>query len=150
MSGIVLERSWLHGPTAHFVRHFVEMTLAMMVGMLVLGVPVQLAASALGYPGGFRARLPEVAEFLMALEMAAGMVVWMVYRRHRLQLIVEMVAAMTVPILVLIALSLLGGIPASVLSALSSVAMFAGMLGAMLHRRSEYTMDHAAMTHGAM
>ena len=44
----------------------------------------------------------------------------------------------------------IGTISPSELSLLSSVAMFAGMLGAMLYRRSEYTMDHAAMTHGVM
>src|SRR5437899_1825343 len=65
MTGIVLERGWLHGPTAHFVRHFAEMTLSMMLGMAVLGLPVQILAGAMGYPQGFRASLPELAEFLM-------------------------------------------------------------------------------------
>jgi Cu2+-exporting ATPase len=150
MSEIVLQRSWLHGPAAHFVRHLVEMTLAMMLGMVVLGLPIGLIEAAAGYPGGIRRQFPELAAIVMTAEMTLPMVAWMLYRRHRVQIVVEMSAAMAAPTVALVALCLTHLMSTSLLPGLSDVGMFAGMLGAMAYRRSEYTMDHKAMAHGAM
>ena len=74
-----------------FWRHFVEMLLAMVVGMVVLG-PLwpELHGST------------ELHLLVMATNMTLGMALWMAVRRHRWVAIVEMGLAMYVPFVVLL------------------------------------------------
>ena len=88
-----------------FLRHFVEMVVAMVVGMVLLGPLWTLM-----WPG--LPDRPAAAALVMATDMAVGMAVWMRVRGHGGRGIAEMCAAMYVPFLVLLvpyALGLVGG-----------------------------------------
>lgn len=148
MSAIAVPRAWLHGPTARFVRHLAEMVVAMMVGMFALGVPLNAILVVGGYPDGLRP-YPELAAFVMTIEMIIGMAAWMLYRHHPRRRVAEMSAVMVVPTLVVVSLCLFGALPHASASGLSDFGMYAAMLGFMVYRRSEYTMDHGAMRHSA-
>ena len=122
----------MRGATGRFVRHYVEMLVAMFAGMFVLGLPVE----ALG--GGID---PIELELLwMALIMSVPMVAWMRYRGHGWAPAWEMTAAMFVPSFAAIALLWAGIIEGGhTPMMIQHVAMFPAMLAVMLLRRSEYT-----------
>ena len=125
--------------TRHFIRHYVEMVVAMFAGMLVLGAPSELAMGALGTSWS---QLGEDAPALMLLWMATimtiPMVAWMRYRGHGLRPNAEMAASMFLPTFV--AIAVLGVVDdVGAVMAFEHVAMLASMLGAMLLRPSEYT-----------
>lgn len=140
------------GPAAgarRFLVHYLEMVLAMAVGMLVYGV---LFVSPLD-PIGLRAVLqahPYVNEFLMLVAMSLPMVGFMAYRRHGLRLTAEMVAGMALPAVAVIGLTATTWVPLlteRTVSLASHVAMLLGMLVAMLYRRTEYTHAHHHHAH---
>jgi len=130
--------------TRHFVRHYVEMVIAMFLGMGVLGAP---AGWALGAVGSSWSELNTDAPALMLLGMAATMIVpmvgWMRYRGHGWRANTEMSASMLVPTFVAIALleaSVVDDV--GVLLVVEHVAMLLSMLGVMLLRPAEYTHHH--------
>jgi hypothetical protein len=128
-------------PWVQFLRHYLEMVVAMLVGMIALGPVVGwlLSAAGLAYS---HAERPDLAAVEMTVTMSAGMVAWMRFRGHGWPGTLEMTAAMFVPAAVLVPLLWLGAVPAgSVLTALH-VAMLPLMLVAMLRRRGEYTVAH--------
>jgi hypothetical protein len=131
--------------TRHFVRHYVEMVVAMFLGMVVLGAP---AGWALGAVGSSWSELNTDAPALMLLGMAVTMTVpmvsWMRYRGHGWRANAEMSASMLVPTFAAIAV-LEGALVQDVgfLLILEHVAMLLGMLGVMLMRPTEYTHHHA-------
>ncbi|WP_406045425.1 hypothetical protein OG799_13680 [Micromonospora sp. NBC_00898] len=97
-------------PGLRLLRHLAEMTVAMVVGMLLLGPLWRAAGAALGFSAGL-AR-PAVAALVMATDMSIGMAVWMWHRGHGARATAEMVAAMYVPFLLLLvpfAAGLVGG-----------------------------------------
>jgi hypothetical protein len=127
--------------TKRFVRHYVEMVIAMFVGMAVLALP---ARAALATAGTSWSELGNEAMFLgMALEMTVPMVAWMGYRGHGSRPCNEMAAAMLLPTFAAIAL-LQTGADSGLLMAAEHVAMLLAMLAAMLLRPAEYTHDHHA------
>ena len=81
--------------TWHLVRHYLEMVVAMVVGMVVLG-PIE----ALLWPG-LDDRV-DVHAMVMATNMAVAMAAWMRFRGHSWPSIAEMSAAMYVPFAVLL------------------------------------------------
>ena len=113
----------------NFARHYVEMVVAMLLGMLVLGLPLATLLHA-----------PEQELLTMAVTMTVPMVAWMRYRGHGWQPAGEMSAAMFVPTFVAIGL-LWGGLVENehTLLMIQHTAMFPLMFVAMLLRRSEYT-----------
>jgi hypothetical protein len=119
-----------------FARHLLEMVLAMMVGMAVLG----LALWALGEPPGYANLLVEYG--LRGACMAAPMVAWMRHRRHPWRDGGEMTAAMLAPMLALAAPVELGvavsGLSEGSLMVISQVAMIAGMVALMIYRFERY------------
>lgn len=127
-----------------FTRHLMEMVLAMMAGMVVLGV----ALWALGEPPGFSSLLVEYA--LMGAFMSVPMVAWMRYRGHAWSDGLEMVGAMLVPMFALVIpveLGLAGYVPGlseQTLMVLSHVAMIAGMVVLMIYRFERYAHSHHA------
>jgi flagellar biosynthetic protein FliP len=143
------ERAWLHGPTAQFVRHLAEMVLAMMLGMAVLGFLVRGVMGALGYPDGLRP-YPELFAVAMTLEMTVAMAGWMLFRGHRRAIVAEMSGAMVAPVLVVVALCLIHVLPSTSAPTLAHVIMYPAMLGAMIHRRTEYTRSHRSAGHAAV
>jgi hypothetical protein len=121
-----------------FARHLLEMVVAMMAGMAVLGVAIW----ALGEPPGYSNLLVEYG--LMGASMAAPMVAWMRYRGHSWSDGLEMTVAMLVPMLALVVPVELGvaryvpGLSEHSLMMLSHVAMIAGMVVLMIYRFDRY------------
>jgi hypothetical protein len=130
-----------HGERYNLVRHFVEMVLAMLVGMAVLGALVQVICVALGHSGFFADHVGLRAP-LMALNMTIGMAVWMRYRGHGWAPIGEMSLAMFVPVAVLIGPFWAGVLSGGALLGGMHVLMLPAMVIAMLVRREEYARDH--------
>jgi hypothetical protein len=120
----------------HFTRHLLEMVLAMVAGMALLGA----AFAALGEPPGYANLF--VRYGLMGASMAAPMVAWMRYRGHSWRDGAEMTAAMLVPMLAPVALVELGvalpGLSGGSLMVLSHVAMIGGMVALIAYRFDRY------------
>ena len=96
-----------------FVRHFLEMVAAMIVGMMVVGGAVRVFCVLTGHEGVFDHA--GATALIMATNMIIGMSVWMRYRHHSWAAIADMAAAMYVPFAILIVpfwLGLLSGRPA--------------------------------------
>jgi hypothetical protein len=125
-----------------FLRHYLEMVAAMLVGMAVLGTAVRglLALAGLRYP----ARYPDLAALEMATTMSVGMVAWMRHRGHGWAGTLEMAGAMFAPAVALLPLLWLGVITGDALLALEHLAMLPLMLLVMRRRRAEY----GGSTHG--
>lgn len=119
-----------------FVRHFVEMVVAMILGMAVLGGLVYGLLSLVGL--GDADLRPELELFVMVLNMSVGMGLWMRHRGHRWSSILEMSGAMFVPFLALFPLLWLDAISVDAMYGWGHVVMFPAMLGVMLRRRNEY------------
>jgi hypothetical protein len=119
------------------IRHFVEMVLAMLAGMFVLGALVQMVCAVLGHPGLFTHHVGLRAP-LMAFNMAVGMALWMRHRGHDFAAIGEMTGAMFIPLAVLIGPYLAGLLSPGALLGLEHALMLPCMAAAMLRRRDDY------------
>lgn len=119
-----------------FLRHYLEMVAAMLIGMVVLGAALRgvLALAGLRYPTQY----PELVALEMAATMSAGMVVWMRHRGHGWASTLEMVGAMFAPAVVLVPLLWLGVIAGDALLLLEHLAMFPLMFLVMWRRRADY------------
>jgi transcriptional regulator GlxA family with amidase domain len=118
-----------------FVGHYLEMVLAMLAGMGILGGLWMLI-----WPGIMDRPVLHTLE--MAADMTIGMAVWMVLRGHPRRMIVEMSAAMVAPFLLLLVPLAAGVITAGTLMLAGHVLMLFTMLAAMLLRRHDYTHHH--------
>lgn len=114
-------------PAQRRVWHFLEMLLAMAVGMVVLPPVEELFWT-----------VPEGAAHLhmlvMAGNMSVGMIVWMLVRRHPWLRIVAMVAAMWAPFLALAVPYHLGALDGDTLIAAGHVLMLPCMFLALRAR----------------
>jgi hypothetical protein len=130
LEGGTRQRRW------HFLRHYLEMVVAMFVGMGVLGGAVRgiLALAGSEFPDQY----PELTSLEMALTMSIGMVLWMRYRGHGWTSTLEMAGVMFVPLIVLFPLLWLGVISGDSLLAVEHMAMLPLMYLVMLRRRDEY------------
>ena len=123
--------------TRHFARHYVEMVVAMFLGMGVLLPPLGAALRAAGTSLHSSDVLMISA---MALTMTVPMVGWMRFRGHAWPVCADMTAAMVLPTLSVLALlwsGLVGDL--GTLLVIEHVAMLPSMVVAMLLRRDEYT-----------
>ena len=128
--------------TRHFVRHYIEMVVAMFLGMGVLSLPAGWVMGAMGTSWSELETAPMM--LVMAGTMTAPMIAWMRYRGHGWRANAEMAASMLVPTFAAIALLLTRAVEdAGALLVAEHVAMLLGMLVAMLLRRDEYTHGHA-------
>jgi hypothetical protein len=121
-----------------FLRHYVEMVVAMFVGMGVLAFPVGWVMDSVGADS-------DALMFLqMATTMTVPMVAWMMYRGHGWRASAEMSAAMFVP-----TFAAIGMLTTEVLTDLGvlmlgeHVAMLLAMAGVMLLRPAAYAHHHA-------
>ncbi len=121
-------------------RHLLEMVLAMVAGMLLLGP----ARAALGGALGLAPASPGVGALLMATDMSVGLAVWMWYRGHSGAAIGEMVLAMYAPVLLLLVPYRAGLLDADTLLVGGHLLMVPAMAAAVLRRRSEYAGHPAA------
>ena len=126
------EEMTVHRPSVlRFGLHLLEMVIAMLVGMVVLG-PIWSWA----WPG--LSENTTAQALVMATNMSIGMAVWMRIRGHGLPAIAEMSAAMYLPFLVLLPFHWAGALSAMALMTAGHVLMVPAMLVAMLRRRREY------------
>lgn len=127
-----------------FLWHFVQMNIAMMLGMAVYHM----------LTGKSLAAYPVLNYSAMDLSMLPPMVALMLYQRHGWRFSAEMAAAMLVGPAIFLACAQLDlhtyvpGLSRSMLLTLSDATMYVGMLGAMLYRRGMYTAPHATHHHG--
>ena len=117
--------------TWHLVRHYLEMVVAMVVGMVVLG-PIE----ALLWPG-LDDRV-DVHALVMATNMAVAMAAWMRFRGHAWPAIAEMSAAMYVPFVLLLVPYWLGAVSGDLLMTAGHVLVLPAMALAMWWRVDEY------------
>jgi hypothetical protein len=130
--------------TREFARHYVEMVVVMLVGMGVLALPAQWVTDAV-LPA-VDGEDPTLMLARMAATMTLPMIPWMRWRGHGWQPCLEMVGAMVVPAMGVIALLEVGVVEAvSLLMTLEHVAMFLAMFLVMIARPDEYSHAH----HGA-
>jgi hypothetical protein len=126
------------GQAMRFTWHFIQMFIAMGIGMAVYAI----ATGLLGYQGLGKSQ-PEIAALVMAFAMVVPMAVWMRFRMgHGWSRTGEMSGAMVVPIVVLVAICSLGLLPHTVALAWSMPVMYVAMLGAMLYRWRDYAEHH--------
>jgi hypothetical protein len=130
-----------HRSNRRFIRHYVEMVLAMFVGMGVLFLPVLAVLSVLSVSySDFERDAPAALLLAMGVSMTVAMVAWMRYRRHSWAPTTEMAAAMMLPTLGVILLLWSGLVEdMDALMAIEHVVMLPAMLAVMLLRRDEYS-----------
>jgi hypothetical protein len=127
----------------HLARHYLEMIVAMVIGMVALG-PVE--ATLFGASGWADLRAdPAVRALIMATNMTVAMTAWMCLRRHSCGAIRDMAAAMYGSFLVLFPLLWLGVLSGTMMMTLGHVLMPFAMAAVMLLRPDEYT-GHRART----
>jgi hypothetical protein len=119
-----------------FTRHYIEMIIAMFLGMGVLYVPAVIALGAFGFES---TDAPALALALMGIAMTVPMVAWMRHRKHGWAASSEMAASMLVPTAGVIVLLAAGAVTDfGTLMTLEHVVMFPSMLFVMLLRYDEY------------
>jgi hypothetical protein len=126
---------------AHFVRHYVEMVVAMFLGMFALGMPLAALLTAAGVDvSAWRTDDPEVLLLSMGFTMSVPMAAWMRYRGHGWAPVWEMTASMFVPSVAAIGL-LWAGVTedTDALMYIQHIGMLPSMLAVMLFRLDEYT-----------
>ncbi len=123
-------------PTLRFARHYGEMVLVMLTGMLVLGV----LESPLFSFGDLLTDRPAAGLAVMSVNMTVPMVAWMRRRGHGWAPTAAMAGSMIVPTLVVLA-PLAAGVltDGHALMGVQHSLMFPAMLAVMLLRRDEYS-----------
>jgi hypothetical protein len=138
------------GPQARtFLRHLLEMTVAMMLGMGILGMvfrEVHLALFGTGFDDAWHSHTG-LAVFAMTFNMTLPMVLWMHHRGHSWQRSGEMAAAMFLLALVLLGLFWAGVVSAHVVLPLEMALMIPAMIGVMAFRFDEYAGHPHATAH---
>ncbi|MFD7072821.1 hypothetical protein ACFV9G_01315 [Nocardioides sp. NPDC059952] len=128
-------------PRLTFALHYLQMIIAMLVGMMVL-YPLWMLATA-SQPADAWPHRTDVESLVMATTMVIPMAAWMRFRGHAWRPVVEMSAAMYAGFVVLFPFLWLGAIDADGLMLLGHVLMLLLMLAAMLARPGEYSGGHA-------
>lgn len=119
-----------------FGLHYLEMVMAMTVGMIALGPVWAGAGHLLGWTAVFDRA--DVGSMVMAANMTVAMGAWMRFRRHGWRPIAEMGAAMFLPFAALLVPLWMGLIGHGALMAVGHLLMLVGMAVAMLLRPAEY------------
>ena len=134
-----------------FLRHLVEMIIAMMLGMCILGMAFRGIHTAL-FGGGFDAawrQHTELAVFAMTFNMTLPMVLWMHHRGHTWERCGEMAGAMFLLALVVLVPFWAGAISSGVVLPLEMALMLPAMIGVMALRYDEYATHAPADSRGS-
>ncbi|HEX2174491.1 MAG TPA: hypothetical protein VHG70_01155 [Nocardioidaceae bacterium] len=123
-----------------FGLHYLEMVVAMAVGMVALAPLWSWAGDALGWTAVLERH--DVGSMVMATNMTVAMGAWMKFRGHTWRPIVEMGAAMFLPFAVLLVPLWMGLIGHGFLMTAGHLLMLVGMVVAMLLRPDEYIHHH--------
>jgi hypothetical protein len=130
--------STLRGPALRrFLWHYIEMVVAMVAGMAILGPVESVLLNPVGW-AEVRA-VPELRALVMATNMTVAMVAWMCYRQHSWIANAQMAAAMYLPFVAFFPLLWLDLLSATGLMVAGHVLMVPAMTAAMLWRVDEYT-----------
>jgi hypothetical protein len=140
--GRLLRPGRINSSTGHFVREYVEMVVAMSLGMGLL-LPAEAVLRAFGVGSSHHlVGSPELAPFGMAIAMTTPMVMWMRHRGHRWRLCLELASSMAIATLAVMSLmwaAVIQSLGTAML--LEHFAVLPNMLAVMLLRRQEYEMD---------
>lgn len=117
-------------------RHYVEMVIAMAIGMVALHPVWTFALDTVGWSAFLDS--PEAMAMVMATDMTIAMVAWMRFRGHGWRPCIEMGAAMYLPFLVLFLPMWAGVIDPGGMLFWGHVLMLFAMAGAMAIRPDEY------------
>jgi hypothetical protein len=120
-----------------FVRHYLEIVVAAVAGMVVLGPAESMLLNPIGWAGLLAH--PETYALVMATNMTVAMAAWLRFRRHGWAATAEMAVAMYAPFMVLFPPLWLGVLSVTGLMVLGHVLMLFAMAAVMLRRRDEYT-----------
>ena len=123
-----------------FTRHYLEMVLAMLLGMAAL-YPVWAVATS-GTAASSWLHRTDVESLVMATAMSVPMAAWMAHRGHAWRLTAEMCLAMYAGFVLLFPLLWAGALDEMGVMMAGHTLMPLFMLAAMLLRRREY------LTHG--
>jgi hypothetical protein len=126
----------------HFLHHYLEMIAVMVVSMMALSGLFWGILGILGH-GDLRHFLG-VRAFVMTINMAIGMTVWMRFRRHGWASTLEMDAAMLLPFVLLIGPYWAGMLSGGALMGVEHLLMLPFMFIVMLRRYDEYAQVHQA------
>jgi hypothetical protein len=121
-------------------RHYFEMVIAMVVGMMVLQPLWTVAFDALRLPDALERAT--VMALVMATDMSLGMGVWMRYRGHSWRSIAEMSTAMYLPFAMFVPLVWVGVMAGGAMITAGHLLMLPTMLALMLWRRDEHGHGH--------
>lgn len=132
------------GSWRRFWWHFLQMVIAMMIGMALAPLAGMLFEAA-GARGAYERA--DVHLLVMATCMTIGMTAWMLFRRHGWRPIAEMAAAMYVPFVIWFPFLWGGVLGMGAVSAIGHVLMLPAMAGVMLLRPAEYMLPHAHHRH---
>jgi hypothetical protein len=133
-------RKVLRSPAWNFFQHLVEMTIAMLVGMFVLGMPLEMLFDAVGWEFMNDAVVP--ATLVMGTTMTIGMAAWMRFRGCGWPATLEMSLAMYVPFVMMYPFYWAGAVDGGTVMTVGHLAMVPAMAIAMLFRLDEYTGRH--------
>jgi len=143
MSTATVSKAEHHRPAIAFLRHLVEMVLAMFVGMIGFGFAAGVLAGVAGSSlEAVRVSQPELFMLGMGSAMSVTMVAWMRHRDHGWHDCWEMTAAMFVPAVGVLACYRAGAIPADPVCPIACALMIPAMAGAMFCRLDVYTARH--------
>jgi hypothetical protein len=120
-----------------FVGHYLEIVVAAVAGMVVLGPAESVLLNRIGW-----AELlahSETYTLVMATNMTVATAAWMRFRRHGWAAIAELAVAMYAPFLVLFPPLWLGVLSATGLMVLGHLLMLVAIAAAMVRRRDEYS-----------
>jgi uncharacterized membrane protein YhaH (DUF805 family) len=124
-----------------FARHFGEMVLAMLLGMVLLGGLAELLFAAFGSSLSDQSGGAQV--MLMGLNMTVPMVIWMSYRGHAVARNAEMAMSMIVPSVAAAVLAWAGVLESAAALGVQHAIMIPAMLAVMLWRYEEYSHAHS-------
>jgi uncharacterized membrane protein YhaH (DUF805 family) len=124
-----------------FARHFGEMVLAMLLGMVLLGGLAELLFAAFG--SGLSDQSGGAQVMLMGLNMTVPMVIWMSYRGHAVARNAEMAMSMIVPSVAAAVLAWAGVLESAAALGVQHASMIPAMLAVMLWRYEEYSHAHS-------
>ena len=130
-------------PWLRFVLRYLEFTVVLLIGMMVLSMLVAALLGAVGfaYPVEARAAMASVE---MGVIMTVILIVWLKIFRYGWPTTLELGATMLVPALVAAALTQTGVIGYGPAMIFEHVAMFVLLLAVMLRRRGEFTVRRGA------
>jgi hypothetical protein len=123
-----------------FSRHVIEMIVAMMLGMCVLGMTfraIHLAVFGTGFDAAWHEHT-ELAVFAMTFNMTLPMLALMRYRGHGWERCAEMAAAMFLLAFALLVPFWLGGLSAEAVLPLEMALMLPAMIAVTALRFNEY------------